>query len=57
MLTETGFADATFHGWTGYFTSSYTQGGLITARKPDGETPARFLGMVGGVAEDERVGL
>ncbi len=40
MLTEAGFAEPTFHGWTGYFTSLYTQGGLITARKPSGETAA-----------------
>jgi len=38
MLTEAGFAEPTFHGWTGYFTSPYTQGGLITARTPGGET-------------------
>src|SRR5579883_2235068 len=34
MLTDTGFTDATFHGWTGYITSSRTQGALIAARKP-----------------------
>jgi hypothetical protein len=34
MLVEAGFAGAMFHGWTGYHTSSCTQGGLITARKP-----------------------
>lgn len=38
MLTEAGFADAVFHGWTGYVTSSCTQGGLVTARKPVGVT-------------------
>jgi len=37
MLTDAGFTDATFHGWTGYVTSSTTQGGLVMARKPDGE--------------------
>ena len=37
MLAEAGFADATFHGWTGYITSSRTQGGLVTARKPSSE--------------------
>jgi hypothetical protein len=47
MLTEAGFADATFHGWTGYFTSSYTQGGLITARKPGRETAAIRCGATG----------
>ena len=42
MLTDAGFTDARFHGWTGYQTSSSTQGGLITARKPlmNGETAA-----------------
>jgi protein-S-isoprenylcysteine O-methyltransferase Ste14 len=44
MLTEAGFADATFHGWTGYVTSSCTQGGLVTARKPGGGGPARSAG-------------
>lgn len=39
MLTEVGFAGAEFHGWTGYVTSSRTQGGLVTAHKPVG-TPA-----------------
>jgi hypothetical protein len=34
MLAEAGFAGAMFHGWTGCHTSSCTQGGLITARKP-----------------------
>jgi hypothetical protein len=34
MLAEAGFVDATFHGWTGYHTSPFTQGGLVTARKP-----------------------
>jgi hypothetical protein len=34
MLTEAGFAEPTFHGRTGYFTSPCAQGGLITARKP-----------------------
>ena len=37
MLAGVGFADATFHGWTGYVTSSRTQGGLVTARKASGE--------------------
>jgi hypothetical protein len=47
MLSEAGFAEPTFHGWTGYFTSSYTQGGLITARKPSGETAAIGSGATG----------
>jgi hypothetical protein len=34
MLTDAGFTEARFHGWTGYRTSSLTQGGLVTARKP-----------------------
>ncbi len=37
MLTDAGFTDATFHGWTGYVTSSTTQGGLVMAHKPGGE--------------------
>jgi len=35
MLTQAGFVRARFHGWTGYRTSSCTQGGLVTAAKPD----------------------
>jgi len=34
MLAEVGFVDAKMHGWTGYRTSSCTQGALITAEKP-----------------------
>jgi hypothetical protein len=34
MLADAGFTDAKFHGWTGYRTSAFTQGGLVTARKP-----------------------
>jgi hypothetical protein len=34
MLTEAGFVDARIHSWTGYRTSSCTQGALITAKKP-----------------------
>jgi len=33
MLAEAGFVEAKMHGWTGYRTSSCTQGALITARK------------------------
>ena len=40
MLAEAGFADATFHGGTGSVTSSRTQGGLVTTRKPGGVTGA-----------------
>jgi protein-S-isoprenylcysteine O-methyltransferase Ste14 len=49
MLTDAGFTDAAFRGWTGYVTSSRTQGGMVTARKPGGERatsgdgPARNL--------------
>jgi protein-S-isoprenylcysteine O-methyltransferase Ste14 len=53
MLSEAGFAEATFHGWTGYFTSSYTQGGLITARKPGGGNDAQGVGRAGGGAKDQ----
>jgi len=35
MLAEAGFTGATFHDWTGYRTSSCTEGGLVTARKPE----------------------
>ena len=46
MLTEVGFADAAFHGWTGYVTSSRTEGGLVSARKPDkGVAPVYPLGL------------
>jgi hypothetical protein len=34
MLTDAGFVDARFHGWTGYKTSPSTEGGLVSARKP-----------------------
>jgi hypothetical protein len=34
MLTDAGFTEAKFHGWTGYRTSPSTQGGLVTVRKP-----------------------
>jgi hypothetical protein len=33
MLTDAGFTGATMHGWTGYRTSSCTQGALVSARK------------------------
>lgn len=46
MLADAGFTDAAFHGWTGYVTSSFTQGGLVTARKPGGEP----VGIGGGLA-------
>jgi methanethiol S-methyltransferase len=44
MLTDAGFTDGTFHGWTGYVTSSCTQGGLVTARKPGGGGAACTVG-------------
>jgi disulfide bond formation protein DsbB len=34
MLYDAGFTEAKFHVWTGYRTSSCTEGGLVTARKP-----------------------
>ncbi len=40
-------SEPTFHGWTGYLTSPYTQGGPITARKPGGETAAIGCGATG----------
>lgn len=43
MLAEAGFTETKFHGRTGYRTSSFTQGGLVTARKPTGEQPAAGL--------------
>jgi len=33
ILVAVGFADVRFHGWSGYRTSGYTQGGLVTAKK------------------------
>jgi hypothetical protein len=36
MLTDGGFHNVVFHGWTGYRTSSSTQGGLMTAEKAAG---------------------
>jgi hypothetical protein len=34
LLYHAGFTEAKFHGWTGYRTSSCTEGALIAARKP-----------------------
>jgi hypothetical protein len=34
MLRAAGFTHIQFHGWTGYRTSNFTQGGLVSARKP-----------------------
>jgi hypothetical protein len=34
MLADTGFVGDTIHGWTGYLTSSSTEGALITTTKP-----------------------
>jgi hypothetical protein len=34
MLAEVGFVDRTFHGWTGFRTSSCTEGAMIKAHKP-----------------------
>jgi hypothetical protein len=33
-LAAAGFADVRVHGWTGYRTSQYTQGALVSAVKP-----------------------
>lgn len=33
MLGEAGFTAVTMHGWTGYRTSSFTQGALVAARR------------------------
>jgi hypothetical protein len=33
MLAEAGFVESHIHGWTGYHTSSCTEGAFITARK------------------------
>src|SRR5262245_16903546 len=54
MLADAGFTETTFHGWTGYVTSSCTQGGLITARKTgggssDGQT-GKLVGNTGSLA-------
>jgi hypothetical protein len=40
MLAKAGFIEARIHGWTGYRTSSCTEGSLITARKPLSEKQA-----------------
>jgi hypothetical protein len=34
MLAEAGYVEGRHHGWTGYHTSSCTEGALITATKP-----------------------
>jgi hypothetical protein len=34
MLAEAGFVEGHIHGWTGYRTSSCTEGALITATRP-----------------------
>jgi hypothetical protein len=33
MLADAGFVESRVHGWTGYRTSSSTQGALVSARK------------------------
>ncbi len=40
MPTGAGFEGAKFHGRTGYRTSSFTPGGLVTTRKPPGVSSA-----------------
>ena len=54
MLAEAGFAEATFHGWTGYRTSSCTQGGLITARKPTDPTASDVQRLLIGAKRQSR---
>ncbi len=34
LLAEAGFVESRIHGWTGYHTSSCTEGASITATKP-----------------------
>jgi hypothetical protein len=34
LLAEAGFVGGRIHGWTGYRTSSCTEGALATAMKP-----------------------
>jgi hypothetical protein len=34
LLGEAGFVEGRIHGWTGYHTSSCTEGALVSARKP-----------------------
>jgi hypothetical protein len=34
LLAEAGFVEGRIHGWTGYYTSSCTEGALISAKKP-----------------------
>lgn len=34
MLTDAGFVNMRFHGWTGYRTSACTEGALVSASKP-----------------------
>jgi hypothetical protein len=34
MLMAAGFVHIQFHGWTGYRTSGFTQGALVSAYKP-----------------------
>jgi hypothetical protein len=33
MLADVGFVEASFHGWTGYHTSTCTQVALVSARR------------------------
>ncbi len=34
MLADAGFVEGRIHGRTGYHTSPFTEGALVTARKP-----------------------
>jgi hypothetical protein len=40
MLAEAGFVEGRLHGWTGYRTSSQTEGALVTAQKPEANPEA-----------------
>jgi hypothetical protein len=41
MLSKAGFVHVKFHGWTGYHTSPYTEGALVTARKRENKTQTK----------------
>jgi hypothetical protein len=41
MLAQEGFVGAFIHGWTGYRTSSCTEGALVTASKPTANPQAK----------------
>jgi Protein of unknown function (DUF2905) len=54
MLVEAGFVESSVHGWTGYRTSSFTQGALASARKAsmngtDGNRGFGWMLVIGGL--------